>query len=77
MTQLTVVGTMQIDRVPSCSALLSVMQNCVRRTSLMYKLVRNVLVPAEQAAVPAEQAEAAEQVEVCLLNCVGEPVQRR
>ena len=70
MTQLTVVGTMQIDRVPSCSALLSVMQNCVRRTSLMYKLVRNVL-------VPAEQAEAAEQVEVCLLNCVGEPVQRR
>ena len=30
----------------------------------MYKLVRNVLVPAEQAAVPAEQAEAAEQVEV-------------
>ena len=35
----------------------------------MYKLVRNVLVPAEQAAVPAEQAEAAEQVEVCLLNC--------
>ena len=53
------------------------MQNCVRRTLLMYKLVRNVLVPAEQAAVPAEQAEAAEQVEVCLLNCVGEPVQRR